>query len=420
VPSAFRSVALLLAVIPASSAQEPFLSLRAAVNAALSNNPEIVAAQKRVEAMRQRPAQERSLPDPMLSLGYQSNGAPWPGAGLGREPTSNIGLMVSQQFPYPGKTRLRGQIAAKEAEAEFQEYENVRLSVIARVKQAFYRLHHTYEALRVLDRNGEVLQRLLRITEARYAAGRIPQQDVFNVQTQLSILEGRKMQVVRERRARETELNTLTGRPAGTAVPIPEEPHLIPLAITLEELYAQAREHSPALRREEKNIQRAELSLNLARKEFFPDYTLSGGYYNMGAMPDMYMFRADVNVPLRLFRRRAAVAEQSQSVLQSRRAYEAAGLSLQMRIRDDYLTAGTSYGLMQLYRNTVIPQAGLALESSLASYETGAVDFGAVLNNALMLLEYEMNYHEQMQEFHLAVTRLEEMSGAEIYHGGKP
>ena len=419
-PSPLRSVALLLASISAAPSQQPFLSLGAVVTEALRSNPEILAAQKRVEAARQRPAQERSLPDPMFSLGYQSNGAPWPGAGLGREPTSNIGLAISQQFPYPGKARLRGQIAAKEAEAEFQEYQTVRLNVIGRAKQAFYRLHHTYEATLVLERNREVLQRLLRITEARYAAGRAPQQDIFNVQTQLSILEGRRMQVLRERRAREAELNSLLGRPAGVPLPPPEEPHLNPLTITIEELFAQAREFSPMLRREEKNIQRAELSLNLARKEFLPDYTLSGGYFNMGVMPDMYMFRADVNLPLRLFRRRAAVTEKSQSVLQLHRSYEAAGLSLQSRIREDFLMAGTAYDLMQLYRNTVIPQAGLALESSLASYETGAVDFGAVLNNALMLLEYEMNYHEQMEEFHLAVTRLEEMSGAEVYHGGKP
>ena len=85
------------------------------IREALANNPEIRAAQKRYEAARQRPAQESSLPDPMVSVGYASNGGPLPGQGLGSQPTSNIGVMVSQELPYPGKRRLRGGVAAKEA-----------------------------------------------------------------------------------------------------------------------------------------------------------------------------------------------------------------------------------------------------------------------------------------------------------------
>src|SRR3954467_9455030 len=80
------------------------------VTEALAKNPDIVAAQRRYDAARQRPAQESSLPHPMLSAGYNSSGNPLPGAGLGTEPTANIGLMVSQELPYPGKRSLRAAI----------------------------------------------------------------------------------------------------------------------------------------------------------------------------------------------------------------------------------------------------------------------------------------------------------------------
>jgi hypothetical protein len=65
---------------------------------------------------------------------------------------------------------------------------------------------------------------------------------------------------------------------------------------------------------------------------------------------------------------------------------------------------------MKLYGQTVVPQATLALESSLASYETGAVDFLSVLTNYIAVVEYEMNYYEEMQNFYLALSRLEEMT----------
>src|SRR5215469_9472423 len=70
------------------------------IREALARNPEVLAAQKRYEATRQRPSQESSLPDPMLSVGYSSNGGPLPGQGLGTQPTSNVGFTVSQEIPY--------------------------------------------------------------------------------------------------------------------------------------------------------------------------------------------------------------------------------------------------------------------------------------------------------------------------------
>jgi cobalt-zinc-cadmium efflux system outer membrane protein len=120
-----------------AEAQPPArLRLADVVAEALAKNPEIIAAQKRYDAARQRPTQERSLPDPMVSAGYSANGRPWPGAGLGTEPTSNIGFMVSQELPYPGKLNLRAAIVAREADAVSQDIEAARLSVTARVKQA--------------------------------------------------------------------------------------------------------------------------------------------------------------------------------------------------------------------------------------------------------------------------------------------
>src|SRR3990172_10961152 len=115
----FRSSLLILsslAVATAAGAQTPARTPLADVVAeAVAKNPEIVAAQKRYDAARQRPVQERSLPDPMVSAGYNSSGRPWPGAGLGTEPTANIGFMVTQELPYPGKRDLRASIASREA-----------------------------------------------------------------------------------------------------------------------------------------------------------------------------------------------------------------------------------------------------------------------------------------------------------------
>src|SRR5204862_5621193 len=125
---------------PAAAQSGERLLLADVVDAALATHPDIAVARRRYDAARQRPVQERSLPDPMISAGYNASGNPLPGAGLGTEPTANIGVMVSQEIPYAGKRDLRASIAAREADAEFQQIEAARLNITARVKQAYYHL----------------------------------------------------------------------------------------------------------------------------------------------------------------------------------------------------------------------------------------------------------------------------------------
>jgi outer membrane protein, heavy metal efflux system len=391
------------------------LSLDQLLTEALNNNPEILAAQKRYEAARQRPNQESSLPDPMFSPGYASNGAPWPGARLGSEPTSNIGFMVSQEIPGPGKRRLRGEIAAKQADAELEQYEAVRLSVTSRVKQVFHRLHHTHIALEVMGRGKDLLTRSLRISEARYSAGKAMQADIFRAQTQLSVLQTRILRMKQDQRAAEAELNSLLNRRAGSPIGVPMRDSVQALGATLEEIAAAALAQSPTIRRDEQMIQKNELSVSLARKQLRPDYTVSAGYFNMGRMPDMFQFRVDIPLPIYSGRKQIpAIHEQAHKLSESRRNYEAARQDLQFRIREAYAQAETSFQLLTLYQDTVIPQAQLTADSSLASYETGSGDFLSVLTNLSSTIDYEERYHEEMLSYWLAVIKLEELSGSAL------
>jgi cobalt-zinc-cadmium efflux system outer membrane protein len=413
----FWSVFIMLALPAAAIGQPPSrLPLADVVSEAVAKNPEIAAAQKRHDAARQRPPQERSLPDPMVSPGYSANGRPWPGAGLGTEPTSNIGFMVSQEVPYPGKLALRASIASREADAEQQQIDAVRLSVTARVKQAYYRLAYTYAVGDVLTRNRDLLDTLLKVSENRYAVGQAAQQDVIKAQTQLSILELQLERVGQERATREGELNALLARPAATPLGQPDDLLLTPFDTPLDSLVSLANEHAPMLKRDQIMIDRSQLAVDAARKEYKPDFGVTGGYYYMGAMPPMYEFRFDVKVPLQRARRAAAVAEQLNTVEQARSTYDSTRLGLQGRIQEDYQMASTSVRLARLYRDTVLPQARLALESSMASYQTGAVDFLSVLTNFGTVLEYEMTYFDELASYHTAVSRLEEMTGTMLAH----
>lgn len=414
-----HSTALLLAALLVQRVEAQTsdrLTVAEAVGVALAANPEIAAAQRARDAAAERPRQARSLPDPMVSAGYNASGTPLPGAGLGKEPVANIGVMVRQELPYPGKRDLRAAIASRELDAESQQIEAARLSVTARVKQAYYRLAYAYAVADVVTRNRDLLDTLLKVSENRYAVGQAAQQDVIRAQTQLSILAVQLERVQQERATREGELNALMARVPGAPVGRPEDLLLTPFELSLDSLVAFANEHAPMLRRDQIMVDRGQLAVASARKDYQPDFAVSGGYYNMGAMPSMYEFRFDVSVPLQRARRAAAVAEQLAMVAQARSTYDSTRLGLQDRVQQDYQMASASVRLARLYRDTVLPQARLALESSMLSYQTGSVDFLSLLANFGTVLEYEMTYFDELASYHSAVSRLEEMTGTALVH----
>jgi len=385
------------------------------IGQALERNRDILVAQKRYESMAQRPEQAAGLPDPTVSLGYASNGWPWPGSGLGHDPTSNIGVMLAQTVPFPGKRPLRGQIAGKEAEAARQEYLAARLHLVAQLKRAYHELYHATVAIGFIDRYQELLENILRASEARYAVGRAAQQDVLKAQTQLAVFETQRERYQLDRTSRQIDINALLDRPQDTAIAVTEDIGAGELPFTLDELLGRARRVSPELERGRTLVERSELAANLARKDVYPDYTVSGGYFNQGGMAPMWELRVDFSLPVHYWQKQhAAIAEREYGATEARHEYEASRVSLESRIRQSYAEAETAHRLAVLYEKSIVPEAQLTLDSSLAGYQTGKADFVSVFSNFMNVVDYELMDHEAIMQFQVALARLEELAGIEV------
>src|SRR5260370_25788711 len=104
------------------------------------NNPQIQAARQGWKAAQQVPTQVSPLPDPQFQIQQFSVGSPRPFAGYTNSDFAYVGLGVSQDFPFPGKLRLKGEIANRDANVSQQQYESVRRSVLAGGKEAYFKL----------------------------------------------------------------------------------------------------------------------------------------------------------------------------------------------------------------------------------------------------------------------------------------
>lgn len=377
----------------------------------LTNNPEIQAARKRYEAAETRPGQESALPDPKIWAGWASVGAPVPGYGLGTEMASNIGLEISQEIPFPGKRSLRAGMATKEAESEGQMFRSTELTQVARLKSAFHELRFVYEGIEVLDRNRNLLQRLAKLAEARYSVGQGNQQDLVRSQVEISLLGGRVIQLEQRKSSLEAEINRLLNRPVGRPLGRPESIDQVPSLLPLTALQQRALERSPMLRSQRAMVDSRQLGIEMARKEYYPDLEVMGGYFNQGSMKDMWEFRLQMNIPIYFWKKqRLGLEEAGLRLSESQRTYRAQQQDLGFRVRDRYLAADAARQLMDLYSKTVTPQSTLALESSLTSYESGKIEFVSVLSNFTAILDSEFNFHEQKAEYLRALAEIDELT----------
>src|SRR5260370_28899215 len=79
-----------------------------------ANNPQISAADHGARAARQMAPQVTTLPDPKLTYQQLGVGSPKPFAGYTNSDFAYIGVGASQELPYPGKLRSRGEVAERD------------------------------------------------------------------------------------------------------------------------------------------------------------------------------------------------------------------------------------------------------------------------------------------------------------------
>jgi outer membrane protein, heavy metal efflux system len=382
---------------------------------ALRDNRDIRAAQKKYEASLDRRSVVSSLPDPRLTLASVNAGNPIPGTTLGSQDMSQLGFEVMQDLPSFGKLRLEGKMAQKDADAGWQAYREVQLQVVSQVKQAFYRWHYVGQALDVVAKDHDLLEKFEKIAEARYAVGRGIQQDVLRAQVEISALVKKRLELEREQGGLVAKLNSLLNRPPESALGRPGDYPKAALPQSIDELYQSARVNSPSLSQDQAQIEKNTYAMDLARKDYYPDFSVGGGWFSRAGLPSVWTARVDVRLPVYFWRKqRYAVRESAQMLGESQREYESAAQNLNFRVKDDYLMAKASEQLLDLYSKAIIPQSTLALDSSMASYQVGNLDFESLLTNFRSLLEYEMNYYEEFSNFHQALARLEESTGRRL------
>ncbi len=391
----------------------PPTPLSALLREADQANPAIRAARRFWQAARQVPNQVSSLPDPEFNFSTMNVGGPLPLTGQFDQMMGYAGIGVSEALPFPGKLRLRGDMAARAAAAAGENVAAVRRRVAAAVASTYYTIGGLQQTLAILARDRRLLAVVAQVAANRYAVGKGNQADVLRAQLEMTQLLARQTVQHREWAIAEARLKQLLNRalasPPIAAARLQQSP-----PPTAPPRLAAGIAANPDLRARALETARAQLGVKLAHQDFYPDFRIGYMYQATGpSFPYRSSFSVGVSLPVFFHRKQdAALSQAGEALAASRDAYAAERESLAYQARQWYLQARADAQLLRIYRGGLLPQAAATWRATLSEYESGREDFQTVIAALLDYQNLQESYWRTLARHETALAHLREVAGA--------
>ncbi|HQR52972.1 MAG TPA: TolC family protein [Burkholderiales bacterium] len=394
--------------------------LAALIDEALQANPEVRAARREIDAAEQRVAPAGALNDPMLEVGVLN--LPVNTFSFRQDDMTMKMIGVGQRLPYPGKRQLREEVAREDAEASRQRARETVNRTVRDVRVAYYGLALNATTTRLVRRNRDTLEQLVRIAQSQYAVGQGSQADVLKGELQRSGMAEELIRLARAQKEVAGELDAALGRPPGHRVVVPQ-----PLALASAPLPPPAATDHDAIAAQpqllglQSRIARSQKVLALAEKDYYPDFDFKFAYGQRdraqdGAYrSDMVIFTVAINLPVwRDTKLGPQVAEAEAMRGQALDLFEAQRNDILMQLHHQAAVAEESLASARLYESTILPQARLAVEASLAAYRVNRLGFRDVLDSQMTVFNAEIAQATAVAAYNKALAEIELLTGAQV------
>ena len=379
-----------------------------------ANNPQISAADHGAQAARQVAPQMTRLPDPKFTYQQLSVGSPKPFAGYTNSDFAYIGVGASQELPYPGKLRARGDVAERYADTRQAEVEATKTSIADAVKADYLQLAYLQQTLGILRQNEAVLDQLIQDATAHYRVGQGMQQDVLQAQVNRTKIVKEITMHHQQMGQVQASLKGLLSRDQGSPDIVTEDLIETPLKRTSEELLSVARQNNPQLEVDASSLRTQDAQLADAKREGKPDFEIGYAYQNTDRKyRDYYMFTFDVSFP-RKARVKAQIAEATEKHAESQQTLNAHLQQQLAEVQKEYVKATGDESLLKEYREGLIPQSDAAYRATLSAYASNREPFIHVLSYFTDLLSLKLEYAQTLVDHEAALAHLETLTGATL------
>jgi outer membrane protein TolC len=324
-------------------------------------------------------------------------------------------VSIEQMIPLSGRNRSKERAAAAEALAVFEEARRQELDIIAKTKATYYRIANLFQLLDINKADETSLVQALDATRGKFEVGTQTQADL--------LLAGNERQkIIETRRDLEQKLseevsalNVLMNRDPFAPLGRPADNYEGPGPASAERLRQLVLNDRPEVREAQAKVTVAKAKLELARRAWIPDPTVSldAERYNAASQfVSQIGAGVSINIPWLNGKKYRAEEREAQSNLSAAGSEllsaqtEALGL-----LRNQLEKIQTLHHHIELYRDNLLPTARQTMASYETDYETNKATLLTLLTSQRNLQELETMYYQDLSDYRVALAELESLVG---------
>jgi cobalt-zinc-cadmium efflux system outer membrane protein len=388
----------------------PGASLAELLELGRTANPEFAAMRQEVSAARERTEMAGALMDPKLRLERMTAIELMPEARLAR--MNRVQLM--QDLPWFGKRELKSDIARFGADTAAAQANAAWNELAARIKATYAELEFVGRNERVVRQVLDLMVGLERIALARYTGGLAPQQDVIRAQVEQTAMKSELLMIERERRMLQARMNMLLGREANAPLADPQQARPLPALARLDAavLAERARSNNPQIFAEDARVRTAQSSRDLALRNRYPDFSV--GVRSSELAIGKWEWMVEINLPLQQSSRRAGERETEAMLGAALARREASANQILAELAENLAGFDWAQRSEALTVNSLLPQAEMSLDSALAGYENGRVDFATLLDAQRQVRQARQRQLRSRADAQLRFAEIERLVGEDL------
>ena len=408
-------------LLPAYAADDPSLgsNLTGLLEYAREHNPELAAMRHEADAAAQRVQPAAALPDPVLRTELMdiTNRDTDKSPSLLPSQVGSTRYTFMQSVPWFGKRDLKREAAGAVAEQAQGRTATTWAELSSQIKSAYAQYYFVMGSQKTTRDLLDLLVQMEKVAQARYANGLAAQQDAVRAQVEQTVMKTGLVTLDNSKRQIEARLNALLSRPATMPLAAPQGLRNIPTAASLENYKAlenRIHERNPDLFVDEAGISAAEKNRDLAYKNRYPDFVLGIFPTQFGTAVREWGVMAELNIPLQQETRRSQERESEAMLAAAKARKEATANRILSALAENLSGLDAAQRTESLSFSGLLPQAKVAFESALTGYQTGRVDFSALLDTVRQILSAKLEVLKAQTDAQMRLAEIERLLGEDL------
>ncbi|WP_320171851.1 TolC family protein [Maridesulfovibrio sp.] len=384
---------------------------------AARNNDDLYSAFYGWKAALQREASVSSLPDPRFSFAWFIQPVET------RTGPQEFKYGLSQTLPWFGKLGLKGEQALRDADIKKARFDNLKLKIFTEVKKTYYDYAYLAQAIRITRENIALMKYLESVARARYSTGAGAYDGVIRTQVELGKLEERLHSLEERKGPTVARLLAAMNRPDGQSLPLPKTIPVMEISMTPDELKTEFKTGNPRLKELGHAVEREKIAVELAHKDYYPDFSFGVEYIQTGKARSPNVTNADkdpivtamsVNLPIWMDKQDAQVNEAENKVKSASRKKAGLERNLTAELDLEIYKYQDAIRKVSLYKDSLTPKAEQSLGVSIEAFQSGTASSSDLIDAERTLIEFQLSYFQALAEQAKRVAAIEYLVGREI------